>query len=273
MQPVIFMIQIITIDLDGTLFDNEKRISEENKKAIRFAKEKGCKVVIASGRPFNGVKNVLKELDLTSEEDYVICYNGAKILNAKTGKLVFSTFITGKEVKDVYREAVKHHYHFHAFRENEELLTPQYNPYTDVECRINHIEAKLHDIVSLSDNDHFLKAMIVDSDENITKIMPMIPKNLTETMNMVRSSKIFLEFLNKESNKGLALKFLADFLAIDIKNTMAIGDAGNDLAMIKLAGIGVAMENAFPDIKQKADFITSSNENNGVAKAIYTYIK
>ena len=78
------MVRLCTIDLDGTLFDKDKNISDENKKAIQMAKENGCKIVLASGRPFQGILPTLKQLNLCSKEDYVICYNGAKILNVGT---------------------------------------------------------------------------------------------------------------------------------------------------------------------------------------------
>ena len=162
--------------------------------------------------------------------------------------------------------------HFHAFRKNEELITPKHNPYTDVEARINHLEDKLFDFTMINDNEEFLKAMMVDSDENITKIIPLVDKYFTNNYSMVRSSKIFLEFLNKNTHKGHALEALAKHLNIDIKDTMAIGDAGNDLPMIISSGLGVAMENAFPEIKKHADYITLDNEHSGVAHAINKYL-
>lgn len=266
------MIKLCTIDLDGTLFDSVKNISHENKKAIKLAKENGCKIVIATGRPINGILNVLKELDLVSKDDYVICYNGAKILNTLTLDTIYSSTISGETVKELYHEARKLGLFFHAFRKNEELITFEHNPYTDVEARINKIEDHLFDFEQINDNDEFIKAMIVDSDQNITQAMEDINPKFYEEYSVVRSSKIFLEFLNKESNKGEALKQLAKYLHIDIKDTMAIGDAGNDLAMIENAGIGVAMENAFIEIKKAANFITASNEQSGVALAINKFI-
>lgn len=266
------MIRIVAIDLDGTLFDRNKKISEENRKAIQEAKRSGCKIVIATGRPISGVLPVLEELNLTTAEDYVISYNGAKVFNVGTKEIIFSSTIDGKAVKALYQESLSLGVNFHAFRKNEELITPSFNPYTEVESTINHVPAQIFDITKIGDTEEFLKAMMVDSEENITKIIPQIPSVYTENFSMVRSSKIFLEFLNKNTHKGHALTALADYLHVRMEETMGIGDAGNDLPMLLAAGIGVAMENAFPEIKRHADFITSSNEERGVAKAIYTYI-
>ena len=170
------MIKIVTIDLDGTLFDNEKKISKENKAAIKKAKENGCYIVIATGRPYNGVKDVLTELNLTTENDYVILYNGGKIMNVGKNELIYSSTIDGAYVKELYQKSIEEKVHIHAFRENEDLITPLKNPYTLVEETINKIDAKLFDFNEIKDEDKFIKAMLVDSDENITRITPLFKK-------------------------------------------------------------------------------------------------
>ena len=266
------MIKLITIDLDGTLFDHNKNISKDNIEAIKKAKALGCKVVIATGRPMNGVIPVLEKLGLTTDEDYVIVYNGAKILNCGTKEMIFTSTIDGKTVKELYSESIRLGVNIHAFRKSEELITPKHNPYTDVEATINKIEDIIVDFNNIDDNEEFLKCMLVDSDENVTRIMNEVNSKYYTDYSMVRSAKIFLEFLNKNTHKGHALKALANHLNIDIKDTMAIGDAGNDLPMIMEAGIGVAMENSFPEIKALAKYHTASNEESGVARAIERFV-
>ncbi len=266
------MIKLITIDLDGTLFDNEKKISKENKEAIKKAKENGIYVVIATGRPYNGVIDTLKELNLTSINDYVILYNGGKILNVGKNELIHSTLIDGDFVKELYKKSIIENVNIHAFKENEELITPKKNPYTLVEETINKIDASLYDFNNLGKDDKFIKAMIVDSDENISRVTPKFKEEYKNEYSVLRSSKIFLEFLNKKTNKGTALNFLANYLNIDISNTLAIGDADNDIPMIQNAGIGVAMQNSFNEVFKYADFITKSNLESGVAFAINKFI-
>ena len=262
------MVKIITIDLDGTLFDYDKKISLENKKALAKAKEAGIKIVIATGRPLSGVMPTLKELGLTSKDDYVIIYNGAKVFNVGTGEIIFSSSITGKTVKELYHESLRLNVHFHAFRLNEELITDRHNPYTDVEATINHTPDILYDIDTIKDDELFLKAMLVDEDSNVTRVMKEINPKYYQEFSMLRSARIFLEFLNKNTDKGQALVAIAKHLNIPLSDTMAIGDAGNDMPMIEAAGIGVAMENAYPEVKKVANFITKSNLENGVAYAI-----
>ena len=266
------MIKLVTIDLDGTLFDNLKNVSEENKIAISKCKSLGVKIVIATGRPISGVKPLLDLLGLNTKDDYVILYNGAKIINCNTYEEIYSSNISGKDVKKLYMESKKLNVFFHAFRSNGELITPLSNQYTDVEANINHIKDNYHDIVSLKDDELFLKAMMVGSDFDVSRIINEIDNKYKDKYSMLRSSKIFLEFLDKHTSKGEALKSLAKYLNIDLKDTMAIGDAGNDIPMIKAAGVGVAMENSFPEVKKIADFITLSNLESGVAYALNKFI-
>lgn len=266
------MIKLITIDLDGTLLDNEKNISIKNKLAIKRCHDNDIKIVISTGRPIKGVMRYLKELGLTTNNDYVICYNGAKTFNVGTNEMVLSSTINGKIVKELYNKSLELNVDFHAFRLDEELITPIANPYTDVEATINKIDYHLYDFNNIKDDDLFLKAMMVSSDENITRIIPINEKIYGNDYSILRSAKIFLEFLNKNIDKGKALEGLAKYLNIDITETMAIGDAGNDIPMIKSAGIGVAMENSFPEVKEYADFITLSNLNDGVSYAINKFV-
>ena len=267
------MIKMIAIDLDGTLFDDHKNISKENIEAIRYAKSKGVKVVITTGRPIKGVIDVLEKLDLTSEEDYVIVYNGCKILNVKTGEVISSSTINGKIVKELYEESKILNTDIHAFRIDEELITPKHNPYTDVEASINHIEDHEFDFNKIKDDDLFIKCMLVSEQDNLSNAMQNVNEKFYTEYSMVRSATIFLEFLNKESDKGKAVKILADYLNIKLDEVMAIGDANNDISMIKVAGVGVAMENAFEEVFEYANYVTDSNENSGVGKAIMKFVK
>lgn len=266
------MIKICAIDLDGTLFDKNKVISQANIDAIKKAKEQGCKVVIATGRPFNGVKPVLETLDLLSDSDYVICYNGAVILNCKTHEIIFSTTIDMSALKVLYSASLELNTNIHAFLADETLITPKKNPYTDVESRINQIQDHEVDFTTLPENAKFIKIMLVDAKETLDAAEANINSEIFNTYSMVRSSDIFLEFLNKETDKGKALTRLAHYLNIDMKDTMAIGDAGNDLNMIIKSGVGVAMANGYEYIKNAADYITLDNEHSGVAHAIQKFI-
>jgi Cof subfamily protein (haloacid dehalogenase superfamily) len=114
--------------------------------------------------------------------------------------------------------------------------------------------------------------MLVDNKDNVSRVIRDINPKYKEEFSMVRSSDIFLEFLNKNTNKGMALEALAKHLNVKRDEVMAIGDQDNDKSMILYAGIGVAMENAYPEVKKCANFITLDNESSGVAYAINKFV-
>ncbi len=261
------MIKLVTIDLDNTLFNKNKEITDYNFEIIKKAREKNVHIVLATGRPIEGVKPILNKLNMNTKNDYVICYNGAKIYNLENYELIYSKTITSADIKEVYELSKKYNFYFHTFDELGNLYSPLYNHYTDIEATINKIKCNIKDIYEFSDTK-FIKAMIVDSKENIDFLYNNTPIYYKNKFNVVRSSNIFLEFLNKDVDKGNALEYLSKYLNIDLKDTMAIGDASNDIGMIKKAGIGVAMKNAFPEVLEIADFVTTSCEDSGVGVAI-----
>ena len=160
------MIKIVTIDLDGTLFNDQKVITEKNKEIIKKCHELGVRIVICTGRPTSGVLPVLEELGLTTINDYAIIYNGAKIINACTKEEIFSTTIDGKVVKELYLESKRLNTFIHAFRKNEELICNKYNPYTEIEARLNNLYAEVIDFDSISDDELFLKCMLIDNPDS-----------------------------------------------------------------------------------------------------------
>ena len=267
------MIKLVTIDLDGTLLANNKSIPESNIKAIKEAKKKGCKIVIATGRPYDGVKKILSDLGLKSINDYVILYNGAKIINVKTKEVIYSSTIKGSDCKLLLKESYNLATYIHAFYSTEKLIANKFNAYSDIEAAINKTKLTIKDFNKIDDNDDFIKCMLVAQGQNIDYAIKHINPYFKENYSMVRSSIIFLEFLKKGTDKGMALIALKSYLGLKDDETMAIGDAGNDLGMIKNAHIGVAVKNAFPEVLNAASYITKRNNNEGaVAEAINKFV-
>lgn len=261
------MIKLITIDLDGTLLDKDKNVSQKNLEAIKKCAEKGIYVVIATGRPYLGAKSLIKKLGLFNS--FIILYNGGKVIDIKNNKTIYTNTINGSDIKEIYQLSIKNNLYYHAFKENEDLITQLFNPYTALEVRINHIPFKNELIKNINDDDKFLKGMIVGDEASLDLLEPKVPSSFKEKYSIVRSAKVFLEFLNKSVDKGNALNFLKDYLNLKDDETMAIGDAGNDLGMIKEAHIGVAMKNSMKNVLDVADYITENDNNNsGVAEAI-----
>ena len=267
------MYKILATDMDGTLLNSEKKVTKKVFDSIQNAKREGKKIVLATGRPLPGVIRYLDELNLNEEGDYVICFNGALVQEVKTKKVISNIEMRHSDFVRIHNFAKEHNVNIH-INTPTNLVIPveESNPYTDIEASLNQIE-----VVSIKENEiddkiTFCKVMIIDEPEKLDEIIPKIPQELHVKYTIVRSATFFLEFLNKEANKGNALKKLCDHLDIKIEETIAVGDEENDKHMIEYEGLGVAMENARDSIKEIANYITVSNEKSGVAKVINEFL-
>lgn len=266
------MYKLIAIDMDGTLLNRKGEISEQNKAAITQARQQGVHVVLASGRPLDGMLFALKELGMDSDNDYVISYNGSLVQTVATNRMIRQEILTGKDAKLLNQWANKLNVFIHAFSLKQGLISPKANRYTTHESEINGITLTELPFESLADDDAILKVMMVEQEDKLSQAIEQIPAELHEKFTIVRSAPFFLEFMNPTSDKGSGVQALADHLGIHASQVMTLGDAGNDHHMLEYAGLGVAMGNATEATKQLADYVTDTNENSGVAKAIEKFV-
>lgn len=266
------MYKIIAVDMDGTLLKEDKTISEATIKAINKARAKGVRIVLASGRPIEGLNRYLTELDLISEEDYVLSYNGALVQNTATKEIISRVVLKGSDLHYLHNISKELGVNIHAFSTEQGLITPKMNKYTEVEATLNGIGVLEREFETIDNQSEIIKIMMIDEPEILQAAIDKLPKEVYEKYTVVRSAPFFLEFLNKEANKGEGVRALAENLGFTKEQVICIGDAGNDLHMIQFAGLGVAMGNAFDEIKEIADYITKSNEEDGVAHVIEKFV-
>jgi len=266
------MYKLVALDMDGTLLREDKTISDRTKKAIKDARDIGTTVVLATGRPIEGVKKVLEELDMLTDKDYVLSYNGALVQKTSDKKVISKVALTGKDAHYLYELSKKLGVNMHAFSEKLGLVTPKMSKYTEIEANINGINASVIDMNTIHEDDVIIKIMMIDEPEILGAAFDNLPKEVFEKYTVVRSTPYFLEFLNKDANKGVGVELLAKHLGIKQDEIITMGDAGNDIHMIEYAGLGIAMGNAFDEIKEIANYITDTNENDGVAKAIEKFV-
>jgi len=266
------MYKLIALDMDGTLLGPDHQISPANRAAIEAAKARGIKVVLASGRPLEGLAPHLNTLGLTGNDDYALCYNGALIQRVGTGEVVSSTTLHGGHGRDLYELSQVLGVHIHGFSRHEGLITPKSNPWTELEATINGISLTERDFNSLEDDHPLVKLMMVEEGPVLDNAVANLPPELYERYTILRSAPFFLEFLNIASNKGAGVAQLASLLGIEASEVICVGDAGNDRHMLQYAGLSVAMGNADDDIKALADHVTASNAEDGVARVIEQFI-
>ncbi|WP_018664814.1 sugar-phosphatase [Heyndrickxia acidiproducens] len=263
------MYKLIAIDMDGTLLNDRHEVTAEVRNALHQAKAQGVKIVLCTGRPINGVRRFLADLELNGEDDYVIAFNGALVQNTHTGKIVSELSIGYEDLVRIYALSLELRTPMQFFdAENLYTSNRDISPYTVHESYLMQMTLHYRTIEEVPRDIVVPKVMYIDDPDKLSQAIQAIPESFKEKYTMVRSQPFYWEILHKEASKGNALKQLAGYLNIRQEEVMSIGDNENDLTMIEFAGCGVAMANAIPKVKQAANFETLSNNEHGVAHAI-----
>lgn len=265
------MYKLVAIDMDGTLLNSKYQISQANFDAIQEANENGVKIVLASGRPFIGFKRYLEDLNLISKDNYAISYNGSLVQATEGNEIIFKKTLTLDDYKDLYNLSKKLNVNIHALTDTS-VISPKDSKYTRHEAEINNIPNEIIPVEDVSPSTTIVKVMFVDEPEILDEVFAKIPEEVFNKYTVVRSTPFYLEFINKSVNKGVGVAALAEKLSIKQEEIICIGDAGNDIHMIKYAGLGVAMGNAFPEVKKAANFVTKTNNQDGVAYVFNKFI-
>lgn len=272
-------IKLVAIDLDGTLLNSEKLLSKENKAVIKEAKEAGVQVVLCTGRPLRSMQHLLEEADLMDEEDIVITYNGGLIQKAKTGEIINEITFNREESLDIYQLGQQLNLPVN-FIDLDYVYEPEYpagaeSIYMNASREIpkeNALEFVDVDVKNLPHPFKINKIVMSRPAEELDAVIPKIPDTYHEKYNIYKSQSFILEVLPDHVDKGYSMRIIGDMLGLKEEQIMGIGDQENDLSLVKNAGFGVAMGNAIAPVKEAANYITKSNDENGVAYAIRKFV-
>ena len=267
------VIELIAIDMDGTLLDAGHEISPRTRNAIAAARAQGVRVVLATGRPFSGALRYLHELGLNGDQDYCICFNGAVVQAVGTGECLLERLLGFDDYRyceQVSRELGVHFQGMDAdgiFTANADI-----SPYTVLDAYLSSAPLRYRAVAEMDPALRFRKLMMVDAPQVLDALIPRLPAQLTQRYGVFKSAPYFLEIIHAQAGKGPALTQLAQHLGIARARVMAIGDHENDLSMLAFAGVSVAMDNAIPAVKAAAAQQTAANTEDGVALAIERFV-
>lgn len=260
--------RLIAMDLDGTLNNDEKQITEITKNALMAAQQKGIRLALASARPSPGLYRERDVLRLQDHEGILMSYNGGRIVDAATGKVLFETSMPLDETKAVLR-----------FLENlpvtpilddgVQFYVTDRNAYmVEYECWNNQMVCS--EVENLADFISFAPVKILMSvqPEILKDVQAQIAAFLPEDLTVVQTAAFYLEVIPKVVNKGQGIRDICRTLGISPEEVIAFGDAANDIPMLQAAGVGVAMGNAADAVKAAADRITRTNNEDGIAAAL-----
>lgn len=267
------MIKLIAIDMDGTLLNSQKEISDLDKKILQKAAKAGIKIVLCTGRPKSGITPYFDQLNL-SDEEYVIGNNGCLTMTNKDWELLHTEGVDAEDLEDL--EALLADFP----QLNLVLFTPEanyvlgreINAQTKRDAEIEFSKIFHTDLPSFKEkNIPVLVPIFMGETRILDDFQERFDSQLSEEYNTVRSLDYAFEALPMGISKATALARLADDLGIRKEEIMAIGDGNNDLEMLEFAGLSVAMANAKAAVKKIAQVETSSNDQSGVAQAILKY--
>lgn len=270
---------IIALDLDGTLLNSAKELSPGNRAALERAAWAGWLVVPTTGRFYNGMPQVIRDLPFVH---YAITVNGAEVLEIATGKVLYRAELPLKQAVDImsWLDGFEGKLIYDCYMEGAGWMTASQKELIDEHASSPHYRTMLR---QLRRDVPELKDFLLETGKDIQKIqfftrhadlrLELMDRLPREFENVVVSSSVVdnVEINQTRANKGQALLALAAHLGLDRRQTIALGDGLNDLSMLIAAGQGVAMANACPEAKEAADWVAPSNDEDGVAAALERY--
>ncbi len=265
------MYKLVVLDIDGTLVNSEKKVTQKTKEYITKASEMGVRFIIASGRTPYGILPIAKEIGLEKIGGYVLAFNGGACLNCETMETLYENYIDKSEMKALYEFGQKNDIPFMTYNKDT-LYTPnEMTKYIDLERTINHLTVRKTDNFLEEATFDFPKVIFTDDGDRLSKFVDEAVEAFPQ-FEVFRSEPFFLEVCPKGIHKATGIKNIIEILGVKQEEVIAIGDGYNDISMIKYAGLGVAMENAQQAVKDVADYITLSNDDDGICKVIEEFI-
>ncbi len=264
--------KIIFLDLDGTLNNDQKQITEKTASALTEARQQGVTLALASARPSPGLFRERDALGLAEFGGILMSYNGGRIVDAATGGVLFETAMDLQQTKSILRfletlpvtPIVDDGVQFY--------VTDQNGYKVAYECRNNCMTCaevpNLANFLSFSP----VKILLSAEPEILPAVKMQIAQVLPGELTVVQTAPFYLEVIPTAINKGQGLRDTCRALGIDPKNAVAFGDAENDIPMLLAAGLGIAMGNAADAVRSAADFVTLSNNDDGIAHALKTVV-
>jgi Cof subfamily protein (haloacid dehalogenase superfamily) len=273
--------KLLFTDLDGTLLTDDKRILDADMAAIDAMLSRGHKLVLCTGRPLTSAKQLAQKYGFDKPGFFLVSFNGGLIYDYATEKAILTRYIPVDEVKFIMDAA--HRYGMHAHTYSGDLVVSEYETeQLKTYCRLMKM-----DYVVVKDIREYYGEFInvvVKPPIKVNIITPFDHSSLVDfraEMRKTTAGKLFdvfskpemLEFSHMQSNKGDAVRFMAEYYKVPLEDTIAVGDEENDCPMIEAAGVGVAVANASPVAKDIADYVTANDNNHSaIAEVIEKFV-
>lgn len=263
--------KVLAVDIDGTLLTGQKKITRRTEETLIRFQEAGGILVLASGRPPKGMQRYAESLRLREYGGYVLAYNGSQVTEAATGRILLQRFLDHSKLPEIIETAGRFGIYPLTYKGNTVLTENDADPYLQMEVSINGLDLDVVDSLVAAVDFPIPKCLCTGDPAVLEALAPALEAVLTG-VNIFRSEPFFLEVNPQGIGKGEILASLISQLGLIADDLMAVGDGYNDITMLEYASLGVAMGNARDAAKAAADYVTASNEEEGLAKAIDKFI-
>ena len=261
-------IRLIALDLDGTLTNDEKVITPRTYDALMAAQRRGIKVCLASGRPPYGMQPLAEQLRLSEYGGIVIAYNGGYVYDCQTGEVLREVFLNESMLSRLYTFQALSGMTLMTYHGDKIYTEHPDDEFVGVSVRNNKMTAVGVENFVRDIPRPVNKCLMVGSPDILPQWEQKMQEAFRDEMHILRSTPYFIELLPLGIDKAPALLSIAGRYDFKTENIISFGDSHNDISMLEVSGIGVAMANADDDVKAVADIVTLSNNNDGIAHII-----
>lgn len=262
----------LVLDIDGTLTNSRKEISPATKAVIFAALEKGHKCVLASGRPAFGMRRYARDLELEKHGGYLLSHNGARVVACGTGEVIYENPLPLAAVPGLYEFAAKNRCGLATHLEDTVISAFAPDKYVSWEAHINGMPVRhVEDFPAFVDFDIY-KCFMTAEGERAEGLEKKLRARYGDMLAIYRSEPYFIEIVPRGVDKGDSLRRLMEHMGIAREDVICCGDGFNDISMMRYAGVGVAMGNAQQAVKDAADYVTASNDEDGLVQIIEGFL-
>ena len=249
---------------------------QTNIKTIKKVISTGTEFIFASGRPVYGINLKIADAGLADKIKYFIAYNGGIVYDTENKRNIYTKVMDFEIIKKIYNIILKNSPDLcFCLHEDEFIYVTQDNEITALEAESNHqTKVLINDIEDLA-GKKFMKILLVGKHEKLKHAAEILKQSeISNSIKTMFSLDMLLEVLPADSDKSVALKWLSGYLNIPLTSVLVVGDAENDIEMLKTAGYSVAMQNAYEQVKKNADYITEkNNDENGLTEALEKFLE
>ena len=265
-------IKLLVLDLDGTLVNTEKKLSSRTRQTLIKLQQQGVRLVLASGRPTYGIVPLAEELAIAEYGGFILSYNGGTIIDWSTKKVLHQSILAEKYISPCYELAQKHGVNIVSYLDEFVVTEKSDDDYVQYEAKLNNMPIKQVPDFCASLIEPVSKCLIVGDPAVLVTMEQQMKAMYESELSIYRSYPFFLEINPMDIDKANSLRILNQHLGTSPEQMVACGDGFNDLTMISYAGTGVAMLNAQEAVKKAASYVTGSNDDDGVAQFVESFL-